>query len=142
MLAAQALFGDIVGSMLGKLITVGVVLGLVILAILLQQTNPAAVGPLGILIVFVLIYLLVLGVLTILLFVGNKLAAKIAKALAVQRPVQPLHFRRAYYFASVIALAPVMFMGMQSVGEVGAYDVILVLLFVTIACVYIAKRTS
>lgn len=49
---------------------------------------------------------------------------------------------RSYYFASVIALAPVMVVGMQSVGEVGLYELLLVILFVGIACVYIAKRTN
>jgi len=128
--------------MLGKLIAVGVMLGTIILIILFQHTNPATIGPFGILAVFILIYLLVLGVLTILLFLGNKLIVRAAKGFALKRPIQPLHLRKSYYYASVIALAPVMFMGMQSVGEVGAYDVILVLLFVTITCIYIAKRTS
>lgn len=59
-----------------------------------------------------------------------------------KRTLPSLTIRRSYYFSSVLALAPVMFIGMQSVGEVGIYEVVLVLLFVGIACVYVAKRTS
>ena len=41
-----------------------------------------------------------------------------------------------------MALAPVMIIGMQSVGEVGLYELSLVVVFLVIACVYIAKRTQ
>ena len=55
--------------------------------------------------------------------------------------MQPLSLRKAYYFASVMGLAPVMFIGMQSVGEVGFYELVLIILFVGISCMYIAKRS-
>ena len=54
--------------------------------------------------------------------------------------MQPLSFRRSYYFSTVLAAAPVMLIGLQSVGSVGIYEFILVMLFVVIGCVYIAKR--
>jgi hypothetical protein len=72
----------------------------------------------------------------------SKLISKISVYFTVKKPVQPLSLRRSYYFSSVISLAPVMLIGMQSVGEVEVYDVLLVTLFIVIACVYILKRTS
>ncbi|MFI5212361.1 MAG: hypothetical protein ACHQTE_00175 [Candidatus Saccharimonadales bacterium] len=127
--------------MLGKIIAISVLVAIVLLTILLQTTTPTTIGPLGILIVFILMYVSVLGVLTFLLFGGSKLAAKLSASITVKRPLQALSLARSYYFSSVIALAPVMFVGMQSVGKVGIYDIALVLLFVVMACVYIAKRT-
>lgn len=126
---------------MGKIMVVGGILVVILLTILLHLTNPATVGPLGILSVFILIYLLVLGALTFLLLLGSKSMAKLTSSLTPKKPMKALSLRRSYYFSSVISLAPVMFIAMQSVGEVGVYDVILVLLFVIIACVYISKRT-
>ena len=136
------IFGGIVGNMLGRLLAISCVTAMVLLSILLQTTAPATIGPLGILIVFILMYVSVLGVLTFLLFGISRMVAKLSGSVGLKRPVETLTLNRSYYFASVIALAPVMFIGMQSVGDVGFYDVSLVVLFVVIACVYIAKRTS
>jgi hypothetical protein len=87
-------------------------------------------------------YVSVLCVLTFLLFSLSRLVAKISSSVTVRRPVQALGLVRSYYFASVIALAPIMLIGMQSVGDVNFYEFILIVLFVTISCVYIAKRTT
>lgn len=112
------------------------------LVVLLQTTTPATIGPLGILFVFILLYVSVLGVLTFLLFGCSRIIAKLASSVIVRKStIQSLTLGRAYYYSSVLALAPVLFIGMQSVGEVSIYDVVLVVLFVVIACIYIAKRT-
>jgi len=127
--------------MLGKIGILGVTAVIILLALLLHVTNPSTAGPLGILAVFILLYLLVLSVLTFLLSIGGRIIAKIASGVTTKKPFRPLSIKKAYYFSSIISLAPVMFIAMQSVGEVGVYDVALVALFVVIACVYISKRT-
>lgn len=129
-------------SMLGRILTISVTVALMLLVILLQTTTPATIGPLGILLVFVLMYVSVLCVLTFLLFFISKVVAKISSSVTVKRPLQPLSLTRSYYFSSVIALAPVMLIGMQSVGEVSFYEVVLIIVFIVISCVYIAKRTT
>lgn len=128
--------------MLGRVIAVSSIGAAIILAILLQMTKPATVGPLGILVVFILMYVSVLGALTFLMFGISRLIVRLSTSVTIRRPLQPLTLKRAYYFSSVIALAPVMIIGMQSVGEVGFYDLLLVVIFVSIGCVYIAKRTN
>ncbi len=137
-----SLFGGIVGNMLGRVIAISSVLAIVALAVALQTTAPTTAGPLGILFVFILIYLSVLGVLTFLLFFVGKLVAKTNTILGVKRLTGVLTLRRAYYFSSLIALAPVIFIGMQSVGTVSVYDLLLLGVFVAVGCVYIARRTS
>ncbi len=132
----------IVKDMLGKVLAISLTVAVTLLIVLLQTTTPAAIGPLGILIIFVLMYVSVLCVLTFLLFSGSRVVAKISSSVTVKRPIQSLSLLKSYYFSSVIALAPVMLVGMQSVGEVSFYEVVLVALFVTFSCVYIAKRTS
>jgi uncharacterized protein (DUF58 family) len=132
----------IVKDMLGKVLSISLVVAVTLLVTLLQTTTPATIGPLGILIVFILMYVSVLCVLTFLLFSVSRVVEKITTSFTVKRAIHQLSLRKSYYFSSVIALAPVMVVGMQSVGEVSFYEVMLVILFVAISCIYIAKRTS
>lgn len=128
--------------MLGKVIAISAVLATLALVLLLSVTEPARIGPLGILIVFVLMYVSALGVLTLFLYGGSRVLSRIISSFAIKRPARPLSLHRSYYFSSVIALAPIMIIGMQSVGGVGIYELLLISLFEVIACIYIAKRTS
>lgn len=128
--------------MLKRVIAFGTVIAVVLLTSMLYMTTPVEAGPLGILFVFILMYLSALGALTFLLFGVSRVIARLSRSFTVRRPLQVMSFQRSYYFASVLALVPVMFIGMQSVGRVGGYEIILILLFTTISCVYIAKRTT
>jgi hypothetical protein len=128
-------------DMLGKVVVVSIVIAFGVLALLLSTTEPASIGPLGILLVFILMYVSVLGVLTFLLYGGSRMVSKIASSFTVRKPIGSLSLRRSYYFSSVLALAPVMIVGMQSVGGVGIYELLLIIIFELIACIYIAKRT-
>jgi hypothetical protein len=132
----------IVKDMLGKALVISLTAAIMLLIIVLQATTPATIGPLGVLFVFILMYVSVLCVLTFVLFASSSLLAKVSASMTVKRPLQPLTLGKAYYFSSVIALAPVMLIGMQSVGEVSFYEVLLIILFVVISCVYIAKRSA
>ena len=129
-------------SMWGKIIAFSSVLAVVCLVVILQATTPATIGPLGILLVFILMYIAALGVLTFLIVGLQKVLSKTAAVIGHHKKPEPMSVMRAYYFASVMALAPVMIIGMQSVGEVGLYELSLVVVFLVIACVYIAKRTQ
>jgi len=128
--------------MLGKIVAIVSLTAAVALIALLQTTTPATIGPLGILVVFILMYMSALGVLTFLLYEGSRLFVRSSKPLGVRRPLEPMTFRQAYYYSTVLALVPVMFIGMQSVGEVGVYEVSLIVVFVVIACFYISKRSQ
>ena len=128
--------------MLGRILFIAVILALVLLAVIFNTTVPAAIGPLGILFVFILMYVLVVGVLTFLIFGLSILSRKCINVLiAAKKPIQSLNLTRSYYFSSIIALGPIMLIGIHSVGELGFYDVLLVVAFLVIACVYVAKRT-
>jgi Zn-dependent protease with chaperone function len=133
---------DILMIMLGRILAISVTVAVVLLTVLLQTTTPATSGPLGILVIFVLMYVSAVGMLTFLLWFSNRLLARALTYASVKRPLQPLSLRKSYYFASVVALAPVMFIGMQSVGEVSFYELLLIVIFIAISCVYIAKRSS
>lgn len=130
------------GNMLNRVVVSSVAIAVVILGVVLHTTQPSTIGPLGILIVFILMYVSALGLLTFLLYTSSKIIRKLSASFTVKKPIRPLTLSRSYYFSSVLALAPVMFIGMQSVAEVEFYDLLLIIIFVVIACIYISKRTS
>lgn len=125
--------------MLGKVLAVSSLCALVLLSALMQTTTPSSIHPLGILAVFVLIYVLALGVLTFFVFWGSWLVQKAYKRSRVATATG-LTIRRAYLYGSVLALAPVMIVGMASIGRLDFYQVLLVLLFECAACFYVTRR--
>lgn len=123
--------------MLGKVLALTTLVAFVLLSALLQSTSPSTIHPLGILVIFILLYVLALGVLTFLLFVTGQVIERLMKHA---RKSQRMTIQRSYYFASVLALAPVMYVGVRSIGHTGIYELVLILVFEIIACFYIAKR--
>lgn len=118
-----------------------VVLGL--LYIIFQSTDPASVGPGGVLGVFVLIYVGCLSVLFIILRFGlywikKVLALRKGSARAYVLPA--MGTRKAYYVASVLAFAPVTLLAMHAYSQLQFSDVALVALLVTVVTFYVVKR--
>jgi hypothetical protein len=126
--------------MLAKLIAIITLVSLCLLALLLNTTAPATAGPFGILAIFIFAYLSSLGVMTYFLYGVSRVVSHLASAFTIQKPFGALSFKRAYYYSTVVAAAPIMLIGLQSVGSIGVYEFILVLLFTVIGCIYITKR--
>lgn len=123
--------------MLGKVLALSTLLAFVFLSALLQSTSPSTIHPAGILVVFILLYVLALGVLTFCLAAISQIMVRVASRTSESRAMT---LQQAYYYASVLALAPVMLLGARSIGRTGVYDIVLIMLFECIACFYIAKR--
>lgn len=104
-----------------------------------SQTNPSTISPLGILVVFLLIYALTLGVLTLFLFFGSRLAAAFFHVLS-RRSTSVLSARSSYLFGSILAIGPVILLAMQSVAALSTVDVLLVLVFEVLAGFYVWRR--
>jgi hypothetical protein len=125
--------------MLGKALALSTLTAFVLLSAILQVTSPSTIHPLGILMVFILMYVLALGALTFfLLFLGGVVGRIQSRG---HRRTLPPTVQQAYYYATVLALAPVMYFGMRSIGRAGAYETILIVVFEIIACFYISKRS-
>jgi len=111
-----------------------------LLLLIMTTYEPSAVGAIGILAVFFLGYVIILCALTLLLWTIIQLIKRLkARSKALSR-IRSLTFRETYYYSSVIALAPIVLIGLRSVGGIGVYEVILVFLFEVLACVYVAKQ--
>lgn len=126
--------------MLERIVVIVTISSLCLLTVLLNITAPTTVGPLGILAVFIFAYLSSLGVMTYFLYSLSRLIVHLSTAFTVKRPLARMSFRVAYYYSTVLAAAPIMLVGLQSVGATGIYEVGLVILFTVIGCLYITKR--
>lgn len=123
--------------MLARTLAVVTLIAFVLLSALLQSTTPSTIHPVGILTVFILFYLLALGLLTFFMYALSKLIVRFWKKPQIS---QSMTLKQAYYYGSVLALAPVLLVGMRSIGRGSTWDVLLVMVFEVVACFYIAKR--
>lgn len=115
-------------------------LSMVFLAVFLNVTTPATAGLFGVLIIFFFAYLSSLGLVTFFLFFISHAVNRVFYAIDTKKSFQALSFKRSYYYSTVIAAAPVMLVGLQSVGAIGLYEFILVLIFVVVGCLYVSKK--
>jgi len=128
--------------MLKIFVTIISVISLCLLTVLLNVTTPATAGPFGILAIFFFAYLLSLGVITYLIFWGSYVIARVSMIFIVRKPLEVMTFKSSYYYSTVIAAVPILLIGLQSVGAVGLYEFILVMVFAVIGCLYVSKRVQ
>lgn len=130
----------VIDIMLQHIIALITIASLCLLGALLSTTTPASAGPFGLLVIFISAYLACLGLISFFLYGISRVMVYASAGFTVRRPFRVLPFRRAYYFSTVLAAAPVLLIGLQSVGGVGFYEFLLVIIFVGIGCLYVAKR--
>lgn len=126
--------------MLPRIIATLSLASLCVLSLMLTFTSPATAGPFGLLMIFITAYLAFVGLISFFLFGMNRLIVMVSSGMTVRKPLRKMEFRRAYYFSTVLAAAPVMLIGLQSVQSIGVYEVILVLIFEVVACLYVSRR--
>lgn len=107
---------------------------------MLTFTSPASAGPFGLLVIFITAYLTFLGVISFFLFGMNRLVGMLSTGMTLKKPFRAMDFKKAYYYSTVLAAAPVMLIGLQSVQSIGFYEVILVIIFEVVACLYVSRR--
>jgi hypothetical protein len=127
--------------MLRKNILFITIVGAVLLIVLLNITSPATTSPLGLLAIFICAYMLTLGIATHLLYGCSRIIIRfITTFFAPRKPKSPLSFEEAYYYSTILAMTPIMFLGLQSVGALSIQGVLLILVFVIIGCIFIKRR--
>jgi hypothetical protein len=126
--------------MLPRIIATISLASLCLLSAMLTFTTPASAGPLGLLVIFITAYLAFIGLISFFLFGLSHLSASISANMTVAKPLKAMPFKRAYYFSTVLAAAPVMLIAMQSVRAIDVYQLALVIIFEVVACVYVSRR--
>jgi len=113
-----------------------------LLLIIVNTTTPSSVGAGGILFIFILGYIALTSLFTCLIWLCARFWGRMYSLKKKVQYIPTIGFKQAYYYASVVALAPVIFLSLQSVGGVGVYEFILILLLVFLGCIYVNKRTA
>ncbi len=120
-------------------VTVGVSM-VIIAALILSMTNPTAVGPLGVLAFFACTYLFFVCLFFVLIVLVQRITARFAREKNQIQLTNTPSNNKSYYYSTVVALVPVIYVGMQSVGGAGLFEIILLSLFEVLACFYVYKR--
>lgn len=118
------------------------IVSLCLLITLLNTTTPATAGPFGILLIFIFIYIILLGSITYFIYLISYVIAHLSIVFISKKPIHALTIKQSYYYSTIIAAAPIMFIGLQSVGFVGVYELTLITSFVAIGCLYVSKRMN
>ena len=114
----------------------GLILVVMSIYLLMSSTTPSEAHPIIILLFFLLLYIATLIIFMVALVYGSKVVVKMSH----RRQIHPLSYNRAYMVASLLALAPVMLLAMNSVGSISFREVALIALFEVIAMFYLWKR--
>lgn len=110
----------------------------------MSRIDPISAGPGGILLVFVLIYVIIVSLLFSVLHWGVRfVSAQIVKrGTRVTARAYHVGVRKAYYTASAVAFGPVLLLALNSVRQLKLTDIVLVGAFLVLAIFYISKRES
>lgn len=136
-LSLRLLDGGIICGMRVKIAAIASIVMLVAVTFALNATNPTAIGPAGILAVFVCIYIFFLCVFYLSLALLYRLRSGLLSARSIEERVSDT---KLYYFATVLALAPVIYLGMRSIGSISILEIALLFLFEALACFFIYRR--
>ena len=109
------------------------VISAVILILFWRSTTPATVGPLGILCVFGLIY--VVCVASLFAALRGLRAIKIKLKLGKSA----ISTKKLYYISTVAGLGPVLLLTMVGVGSLSVWSVTLIAAFIGLALFYILR---
>lgn len=127
-------------SFLGKFLVIILLASFVLLLFILNNSTPSSAGPFGVLVVFMCVYVIIMSLLTFVIFYGQRLIKWFTKFFYLKKPFTELSSLRAYYYASVLAIGPVILLGLGTVGAVPAYVFLLIAIFMLLGCFYVAKR--
>ena len=109
---------------------------LILTAVILNATSPSSAGPLGILVFFVCLYALFICLTYIAIVMSRQVVAR----FFVKKSISETSQYKDYYYSTVIALSPTIYIGMQSMGDVGVFEIALLVIFELLACFFIYKR--
>ena len=115
--------------MLNRFIMLMSLVCLIALMVMMNFTTPTEIGPLGVLVFFTTIYVMVYGIVVGLLIIFRKMTAKRGKIV-----------KKDYVYAAAISMGPIMLLLAHSIGTEWWLAIPGVVLFVVLFCFVISKR--
>ena len=111
-------------------IVIGVsIIGLAVLILMLNVTSPTDIGPFGVLLFFITVYVVCFGLISMILHLFLKIAFK-----------KDSMRNKDYLYAAVFAFGPIMLLMARSFGVISLWTVGLIVLFLFLAEFLVYKR--
>lgn len=117
---------------LGVIVYVLPVFWLLLVVLALNITSPLLVGPAGILVIFCVFYGFVASLFYVVLLLLNKAINKF-----YHRKVSN---KRLYLLSLIFALAPIFMVALNSLGQLGMIELVLIGVLVGLVSFYVARR--
>ena len=114
-------------------------LSALILLLIVIFTSPQHLGPAGLLVFYLLLYIVFLGLISDVLYYTVKIFP-INLLKKNSKYSRTLTFKQAYYYSGFLAMAPLIFIALSSIGSLGFYEITLTLIFILLGCFYVSKR--
>lgn len=105
------------------------IIGLAALILMLNLTSPTEIGPFGVLLFFTTVYLVSVGVMTLLLQSFLRFAMKKTSMR-----------NKDYLYAAVLAFGPIMLLMARSFGAINLWVIALIIIFLSLAEFLVYKR--
>ena len=105
------------------------IIGLAVLILMLKHTSPTEIGPLGVLLFFTTIYIVVFCFFTLLFGLYKRLALKV-ESLS----------RKDYFSSAIMAFGPIMLLIARSFGVITPWTISLIIVFLILAEFLARKR--
>ena len=114
--------------MFNRLMILLSLVSVIIILAMINLTTPTSVGPLGVLVFFTMIYMVIYGVVNLIVAMFMKATEKKGGE------------RKNHYYAAVISFGPIMLLLVQSFGSFSVVTVAMTVVFVMLGCFIINKR--
>ena len=105
------------------------IIGIIALVLMLTFTSPTEIGPLGVLVFFTTLYIVIFSVLSTLLQIFKRMAFK-----------NETMRRKDYLYSAVMAFGPIMVMMARSFGAINLWTLSLIALFLLLAEFLVYKK--
>lgn len=114
--------------MFNRLMILASLVAVIVILAMINLTTPTSVGPLGVLVFFTMVYVVIFGIVNLIVFGIHKAAGSKKSE------------RKIRYNAAMIAFGPVMLLLVQSFGSLNIATIAMVIVFVGLGCFVINKR--
>ena len=115
--------------MVNRLIKMSSLIALAVMMVMLNFTTPAEVGPLGVLVFFTTVYIVVLGVASGLVALFYKITKRKTEL-----------GRKDYYYAAALGFGPILVLLVLAFGSLSLWTGALIVLFEALVCLIVNKK--
>ena len=125
----QTIYDIMRGMKHNRIIILLGIIGLAALILMLTLTSPTEIGPLGVLVFFTTLYVVIFSLSALIMFVFYRLAFK-----------REVFRSKDYLYAAVIAFGPIMVLMARSFGAINIWTLALIIIFLFLAEFLVMKR--